>query len=107
KHVELRHRRPESPAWPVRTDKVSMLLQLPATAEELWKRLPSKLRSQVRRPAREGAQTRFGVVDLLNEFYSVFAQNMRDLGTPVYPIGFFREILESLPQQSEVAVVSV
>jgi FemAB-related protein (PEP-CTERM system-associated) len=82
-----------------------MLLPLPQSADELWKQLPSKLRSQVKRPVREGATSVFGGVDLLEEFYRVFAKNMRDLGTPVYPRRFFRAILATFPESSSLAVV--
>ncbi|HJY36860.1 MAG TPA: hypothetical protein VJ299_05320, partial [Steroidobacteraceae bacterium] len=84
-HVELRHVGNVRPDWPMRTDKVAMYLGLPATAEELSKRLGAKLRSQIKRPTREGATCVSGGKELLPEFYAVFARNMRDLGTPVYP----------------------
>jgi FemAB-related protein (PEP-CTERM system-associated) len=44
-------------------------------------------------------------VELLDAFYGVFARNMRDLGTPVYGIGWFREILHAFPKTSRVFVV--
>lgn len=104
-HVELRHRSDEFQRLPSRTDKVSMLLQLPATTGELDKRLPSKLRSQARRPLREGATCVFGRVELLEDFYAVFAENMRDLGTPVYAKSFFGSILRTFPQDTTIAIV--
>src|SRR5690606_13864927 len=104
-HVELRHRTTEDRPWPVRTDKVSMLLRLPATAEELARSLPSKLRSQARRPIREGAESYFGGLELLDPFYAVFAENMRDLGTPVHPKVFFRRILETFPGRTQLTLV--
>ena len=48
----------------------------------------------------------YGSVDLLPEFYSVFATNMRDLGTPVYSPRLFESILREFGDQSaELAVV--
>jgi serine/alanine adding enzyme len=104
-HVELRHRSAEQSQWPARTDKVAMLLNLPAAGESVDKILPSKLRSQVKRPVREGAQCVFGALELLDEFYAVFAENMRDLGTPVYGKSFFRTILATFPQRTWIAIV--
>jgi serine/alanine adding enzyme len=103
-HLELRHRSDESNAWPERTDKVTMLLRLPATSEALAKSLTSKLRSQIKRPLREGAVCVFGREELLDEFYAVFAENMRDLGTPVYPKRFFATMLASIGETT-LAVV--
>lgn len=106
-HVELRHRFAECAGWPARTDKVSMLLKLPHSVDALQKSLSSKLRSQIRRPLREGVECAFGGEELLEQFYTVFAQNMRDLGTPVYPIRFFRAILQAMPQRTTIVVVSL
>ena len=52
KHLELRHeRRTEHDRFnAVNTEKVHMRLELPATADELWSGLKSKLRSQIKKP---------------------------------------------------------
>lgn len=105
-HLELRDSAAEASTWPSRTDKVSMLLNLPATPEAFAKSLPSKLRSQVKRPLREGASCVFGRQELLDEFYAVFAENMRDLGTPVYSKQFFATMLDTVPE-TKLAVVQV
>lgn len=104
-HIELRHREAGQYTLPARTDKVAMLLRLPATAEALHKALPSKLRSQIKRPLREGVTCSFGGEELLDSFYTVFAENMRDLGTPVYPRRFFLELLQTLGDRARIALV--
>ena len=104
-HLELRNREELACSWPVRTDKVSMHRPLPAAEDELWSQLGSKLRAQVRRPAKEGAVIKVGQEELLDDFYAVFARNMRDLGTPVYPRVFFNRILAEFRSMSEVVVV--
>lgn len=104
-HIELRHREAGQHTWPARTDKVSMLLKLPATPEALQKALPAKLRSQIKRPVREGVTSTFGGEELLDAFYAVFAENMRDLGTPVYPRRFFSAILQTLGDRARIALV--
>ncbi|HEY7379200.1 MAG TPA: FemAB family XrtA/PEP-CTERM system-associated protein [Steroidobacteraceae bacterium] len=93
-HMELRHVADVCPEWPQRVDKVAMVLALPESAEALHQQLPSKLRSQIKRPLREGAACVSGGRELLDDFYLVFARNMRDLGTPVYPKRFFAAILD-------------
>src|SRR5262249_25684722 len=47
----------------------------------------------------------WGGIDLLPEFYVVFSQNMRDLGTPVYGRGLFASILKHFPAEAELCVV--
>jgi FemAB-related protein (PEP-CTERM system-associated) len=72
--------------------KITVMLPLPDSVEALWAQtFKAKLRSQVRRPSKEGMTARIGV-DQLSPFYSVFGRNMRDLGTPVLPRAFFDQI---------------
>jgi serine/alanine adding enzyme len=72
--------------------KVSVQLKLPSSLEEFWNTtLRAKLRSQIRRPEKEGMVFRSGVEEL-DSFYQVFARNMRDLGTPVLPKAFFEKV---------------
>lgn len=104
RHVELRQREPLPPRWRARVDKVAMVLPLPHSPEELWKSLPSKVRTDARRPARRGISCEFGGHELLPEFYAVFSENMRDLGTPVYPATFFKAILTALPANASLVV---
>lgn len=93
-------------AWPVRTDKVAMELELPETPDLLWQALGSKVRAQVRRPLKEGGmEVASGGLELLAPFYAVFSRNMRDLGTPVYPQAMFQRILQTLPEHARIVLV--
>jgi len=89
---------------PARTEKVVMVLPLPVDPDSLLASFGSKLRSQIRRAQRETPATRFGGEELLDDFYSVFSRNMRDLGTPVYSKKFFRNILHCFPGDSQLVV---
>lgn len=106
-HVEFRDSVSRAESWPVKTDKVSMHLGLPDSVDELWKGLSSKVRAQVRRPQRENVSTRVGGIELLPEFYEIFARNMRDLGTPVYGRKFFAAILQTFPEHACIAMASM
>ena len=105
-HVELRHEaRQRCPGWPARRHKVAMRLTLPDRPEALWSTLDRKVRNQVRKAEKSGCVAEHGGVDLLRDFYRVFAHNMRDLGTPVYPRRFFEEILRTFDGETRVHVV--
>jgi FemAB-related protein (PEP-CTERM system-associated) len=104
-HVEFRDTFPRGPEWALRTDKVAMVKPLPGTERALWKDIGAKCRAQVRRPMREGASVVRGGAELLGEFHAVFARNMRDLGTPVYPLAFFREIMAAMGNAASLTVV--
>jgi FemAB-related protein (PEP-CTERM system-associated) len=88
-----------------RRHKVTMRLALPASPELLWAGLRSKLRSQVRRPLKEGCTARVGGAELAPDFYRVFARNMRDLGTPVYSRALFENVLAEFPAHARIAAV--
>lgn len=90
--LEFRSRHELPLALPVSHRKVTVVLDLePGNPEAAFKAFPSKLRSQVRRPQKEGVEVRFGA-DQLAPFYAVFARHMRDLGTPVLPRRFFEAV---------------
>ncbi|MFQ5705596.1 MAG: FemAB family XrtA/PEP-CTERM system-associated protein [Gemmatimonadales bacterium] len=77
--------------------KITVLLDLPAGAPDaLWDSFKPKLRSQIRRPKKEGVTVRFGL-DQVEQFYAVFARHMRDLGTPALPRSFFNAIADRFP----------
>ncbi len=104
KHVELRHTYPIN-GLQVKTTKVSMRLVIPPNPDDLWDAFPSKLRSQVHRPIKEGMFAKIGREDMLDDFYSIFSINMRDLGTPVYPKEFFKNILKAFPASASICAV--
>ena len=104
-HIEFRDTQQRAEGWTVRTDKVVMLLDLPGTPEALWDGFAPKLRAQIRRPQREQTEVTHGGLELLPQFYQVFARNMRDLGTPVYGGRFFAAILKAFPSSARITVV--
>ncbi len=105
-HVEYRDRCPRL-GYGTREEKVSMRLDLPPEVDTLWRQLASKRRAQIRRPRREGVAVRWGGTDLVNDFYRVFAQNMRDLGTPVYAKALFSHITRSAGTNCRIVVVNI
>ena len=105
KRLELRDTITPPSGWHCRTDKVTLILELPANVEALYKSFGSKLRSQIRRAEREQPVLSVGGAELVGDFYTVFAQVMRDLGTPVYPRRFFECLATRF--SSNCTVVSV
>jgi serine/alanine adding enzyme len=104
-YLELRQTTPIPGDWPAKSHKVLMLLTLPPDRDALWASFKTKLRTRVRRAEKEGFTLHWGKKELLADYYSVFAENMRDLGTPVYPLAFFQAILEAFPENAHIASV--
>jgi FemAB-related protein (PEP-CTERM system-associated) len=88
-----------------RTEKVHMRLDLPATPGKLWDELDGKVRNQVRKGQKSALSVDWGGHDRLEEFYTVFSQNMRDLGTPVYGKRLFAAILDEFPGRAELCIM--
>ena len=108
RYLELRHETliEHSLLTEAVTDKVHMRLTLPETTDELWSSFKSKLRSQIRKPLKNEALTvRWGGCELLDEFYSVFTQNMRDLGTPPFNRKLFASILNEFSGDAEFCCI--
>jgi len=107
KYLELRHEVPvHHPRLNYqREDKVHMRLALPDSDEALDKSFKSKLRSQIKKSGQYGLSVEFGGIPLLNDFYDVFAVNMRDLGTPVFSKGLFASILNHFDGDAELGIV--
>jgi FemAB-related protein (PEP-CTERM system-associated) len=89
----------------VLNSKVHLRLVLAASPEEQWKQIPSKVRNQIRKGRKHDLRVLWGHEDLLDDFYAVFSQNMRDLGTPVFGRRLFASILRQFPARSELCVV--
>jgi serine/alanine adding enzyme len=103
--LELRDTVQRDCGWVERIDKVTMVLALPESAAALGKSLGAKLRSQARRPDREGAEVLVDTPGVLDDFYDVFCRNMHALGTPVYPRRFFQALVDRFPQHCSVLVL--
>ena len=98
KLLELRSRVELPIDLPVSHRKITVVLDLPpGDPKALWDGLPAKVRSQIRRPQKEGVTVSFGP-EQLDGFYRVFARHMRDLGTPVQSRRLFEEILAAFPE---------
>jgi FemAB-related protein (PEP-CTERM system-associated) len=91
KLLELRSRVELPLEMPVSHRKITVVLDLPRDHETLFKSFSAKLRSQVRRPQKEGVTVRFGP-DQVEPFFQVFSRHMRDLGTPTLPRRLFEQI---------------
>ena len=105
-HLELRHTRQHFAELTPRRHKVAMELRLEPDVDGQWAALDKKVRNQVRKAEKSALGILHGGSELLPQFYSVFARNMRDLGTPVYSSRFFREVLAAFPQHTRVFVIT-
>jgi len=93
---------PRAETW---SEKHSMILRLPPDSDALMKSFKSKLRSQIKRPVKAGLTGIVGHLDLLDDFYEVFAANMRDLGSPVHSKSLIRRVLQGFGDRARICMV--
>jgi len=87
------------------THKVRMVLDLPESSDALMQSFKSKLRSQIRKPQKEGLRLQIGHIELIDDFYDVFAENMRDLGSPVHSKKLISCALREFSEASRIFIV--
>lgn len=104
KLVELRSRVLLDTALTPVTRKITVLRDLiPGDYDATFKSFDSKLRSQVRRAEKEGVTVRFGR-DQLGAYHQVFAEHMRDLGSPAHGEKFFARLADVLGERAWIGV---
>lgn len=106
--VSIRSARPMAgldPETTVNPGKVRMLLPLPDRSDTLLAGLKAKVRSQVKKPFRDGLTVQIGGRTLLDAFYPLFAENMRDLGSPVHAREWIRQILFQFKNRAVLFIV--
>ncbi len=87
-------------------DKVRMFLSLPDSSETLMASFKSKLRSQIRKASKNGVVFQWGEGDgAVDEFYAVFSENMRELGSPVHSREWFAAVLRAYGENSRLGLV--
>lgn len=94
--LQLRQRQEEQSASDEMTDrKVSMLLELPESAEVLLAGFKSKLRSQIKKAEKNGLVFDFANdKESIEDFFYVFCRNMHLLGSPTHSIKWFHALRE-------------
>lgn len=101
-YLELRCAQPLDSDMPVSLRKISMTIPLGADPDAIWNAFTAKHRKNVRRAYKNELTVRNGGAELLAEFYAVLERSWRDHGTPLYRIGYFREIFEAFAEDARI-----
>ncbi|MCG8553545.1 MAG: GNAT family N-acetyltransferase [Desulfobacterales bacterium] len=96
----LQGRRPQ-----IFTEKTGLTIDLAPGPHQMLAAFPAKLRSQINKGIKNGLTWDIGGARLLPAFYKVFARNMRDLGSPVHALCFFKTIFSVFPGQALICVI--
>ena len=84
---------PPSP-WHSKDLYVTFRRPIYETVEKNMEAIPRKQRRMIRQGQKE-LSSAIGRTELLEEFYRIYARNVRDLGSPVFPFSFFSALMEN------------
>lgn len=102
--LEVRNRQPVRPEWPTKDLYVTFRKSISEQDEENLKAIPRKQRAMVRKGIAAGLSSR--LVDDPDQFFAIYAESVRNLGTPVFPRRFFRALFDEFYSDSEISVVA-
>ncbi len=104
-YLELRSRNSRLfPEFHANSRYATFTTQLSGDVEVNFKRLPRDTRYMIRKGEKAGLTTRHGV-DQIALFYDLFAQNMREHGTPVFPRVLFDKLLHEFQDRIDLTIV--
>ncbi len=91
--------------YTLHTFKTGLVRSLPTSVDALWSELSAKVRNQIRKSRQCGCIAKAGGVELLADFYAVFSENMRDLGSPVHASELFQSLIGSDSLRTAIIVI--
>jgi FemAB-related protein (PEP-CTERM system-associated) len=91
-------------AWPVDDGTYAgFVRELPGEDEAILAAIPRKQRAEVRRALGFGLETTLGDADA---HYRVYAESVRNLGTPVFPRSLFAAVLDAFGEDADILTIA-
>lgn len=105
-HVELRHERaPSALSWTVKAGLYATFKRaISASHDENLKAIPRKKRADLRK-AIGNSQLHVDATSDVRTFFRVYAESVRNLGTPVFPLSLFEAIKREFNDAVEISAV--
>ncbi|MEF8794671.1 FemAB family XrtA/PEP-CTERM system-associated protein [Thiohalorhabdus sp.] len=102
--LELRHREARHPDWPAKRDHYATFRrEIEPDPDANYNRIRRKQRAEIRKGIANGL---YAEVDSDPErFYPVFAESVRNLGTPVFPKGYFQTLKAVFGEDCEMLTI--
>jgi FemAB-related protein (PEP-CTERM system-associated) len=102
--LELRGRTRTRPDWPVKELYFTFVKHIEADPEANLRAIPRKQRAMVRKGIEAGLQSES--TGDLDRFFRVYAESVRNLGTPVFARKYFRLLREAFGDRCRLLVVT-
>jgi FemAB-related protein (PEP-CTERM system-associated) len=102
-YLELRNREGGHTSWPVKDLYVSFRKPIASDAAANMQAIPRKQRAMVRKGMDAGLQARHD--GSLDDFYLVYAESVRNLGTPVLSKRYYASLKQMFGSDCEITVI--
>ena len=103
--LELRTQQPSEPGWPTKSELyVTFRKSITGDDDANLKSIPRKQRAMVRKGISAGLTS--VQTDDLDRFYGVYAESVRNLGTPVFPRRYFEALWRSFSDVAELSIIT-
>jgi FemAB-related protein (PEP-CTERM system-associated) len=103
-YLELRDLEPNNAGWPTKELYVTFSKPLYPDDDSNFKALRTKQRNMIRKGRKAGLEVHHGAK--VAEFYPVYAESVRNLGTPVLPRRFFAQLKQQFDKDWDISVVT-
>ncbi len=103
--IEFRNTRPLPYDLQNRPGKMVLHLPLDPDPDIVWKSFHCKIRNQIRKAIKSNITATSGHLELLDDFYRVYAIRMKQLGTPLYSRKLLESLLRNFPDNSSLFIV--
>jgi len=101
--IEFRNRDEAQANWAGKSNYVTFRKEIPDSSDECLKMIPRKQRAMIRKGIGHGLESR--VEDNLENFYPIFSESYRNLGTPVLPRAYFDAIKQAFGEGCEIMTI--
>lgn len=103
-YLELRNSRPQHNGWPVKDLYVTFRREMDPDPEKNMAAVPRKQRAMIRKGISAGLQSH--IDQDVEVFYRIYAESVRNLGTPVFSARYFRLLKQIFGDACEVLTVT-
>lgn len=102
-HIEFRNTQIRHSDWPTQDLYVTFVRKIPSVLDEKMLCIPQKRRNMVRKAIKLGLYATQD--DSVDEFFPVYAENVRDHGTPALPKHYFSELKRIFQNNCEILTI--
>jgi FemAB-related protein (PEP-CTERM system-associated) len=104
-YVEFRHSQPSLLPLAIKELYVTFERELSPDVDKNLEAIPRKQRRMVRQGEKHGLRSSIEGLEGLPGFYDIYAESVRNLGTPVFPYRYFQVMMEELAEEAKILTV--